>query len=325
MTEDFLTYLGGRKEIEKYKTNSSLGHLRKFLPKDETIEEKSYNRIKSIDEDFLKSLNKRILDKKDSNNSHSALGELRAYAKLLEFDYTIKSNGTKKGCDFTLSDENNKILIEVYTPQLSSKSKTPHKDCTTICPYGRPEPGKKRDSVTANMISRICSACNKGDQASNPDNIPAILYIDFYDVDLVGSSIDHCQPVSSFRDEIYSGGCWLAFYGKKETKIFDGSAVHDKHCVKMEHDGRFARKKIDRFCGSLLSFPPSGSCGNLVFFENPRRLAPDHFKRHLVNSSDMNWEFSCWKYGNEFDLKKYIELQNKKSEMLYDQLYSGNN
>lgn len=62
----------------------------------------------------------------------------------------------------------------------------------------------------------------------------------------------------------------------------------------------------------------------LFFFENPTRLAPDHFKRHLVNSSDMNWEFSCWKYGNEFDLEKYIELQNKKSEMLYDQYYNDN-
>ena len=56
----------------------------------------------------------------------------------------------------------------------------------------------------------------------------------------------------------------------------------------------------------------------LFFFENPRRLAPDHFKNHLLNSSDMNWKFSCWKYGKEFDLEKYIELQNKKSEMLYD-------
>lgn len=319
MNSNFIEYLGGEEKLKQYEKNYKLNYLKKYLSKERMVEEDAYIKIKKIDESFLNSIKKRILNENDQKNSRAALGELRAYANLCDLGCKIKNNGIKKGCDFTLNIRDEDVFVEVYTIQESLDSKIQVDKSTTILhPFGTPK--KKCDNVTSNMISRICAAKSKAKQASS--NIPSILYIDFCDIDFVGSSIDHCQSISSFRDGIYSGGYWLGFYGEKGTKILGDFSVHGKNFKIMNHDGRFHKNNKDNFCGALLSFPQVCQIGSLVFFENPNRLAPNHFKMHLANSENMNWEFSCWKFGDDFDLNNYISLQNDKINMIYNQIDS---
>lgn len=342
---DILNYLGFETQEEfdkKYPPESPMSHLRSFLPKSSLLTA-SFRKVYLHDQVWLQRQKKRILDESDPRNSQATLGELRAYADLLDFNCKVIPHGTRKGTDFSLKDRVGKCVnVEVFTMQARPNSTiewgTTHevwieKDQTGKCskcsmttkisesiPYGIPDPNKVGDSTEANMISKICSIKSGGEQAKT--DTPTLLYIDFQSMDMSYTQLSHCCPFLSWNGVLTAGCNWLAFYGEKDVPIPGKQSVLDDDFVTMQHPGRFSVGNKDNFCGALLSYGQNPHCrrGNrMVFFENPeRQILPDSFKVSISMSSLLNWELSCWQYG-DFDQKAYISAQNSRLKMVFQQ------
>lgn len=133
-------------------------------------------------------------------DSAAALAELRAYGALLEAGYKVTPiavNNQKPTPEFTISDGSNEAIVEVHAKQFDATTekevqqhrktaaeepKSPGVSIRThvVQPFGKPKVGKPGDSTTTNAISRICAIKQKEHQF--PDNIPAILWLDFQDL-----------------------------------------------------------------------------------------------------------------------------------------------
>lgn len=323
----FINYLGGKDFIEQrypIQNRAQIPYLREFLNEkpsstDVMITEKSFQTVYEKNQQWVENLRQRILAK-DLSEMFGALGEMRAYASLLDMGFDVTPNGTKAGPDFTVTRNktiNSSIVnIEVATKTLPQQNICQHhknvqKNQETvffeIAYFGFPNEG---ENDTENAVSKIASTKDDAHQAS--ENIPTILYIDFQSLAMNSSMIKMAQPCFSSLGTFFTGCLWAAFYGEKGLPLIEELRMGDPRGknVEMRHSGKFSKKNTCKFAGALCSF---SSCRNgLCFFENPNRTdIPDWFKVHMVCHHAFSLQNSCLTY-HDFNIKEYIAMRNKQ-------------
>lgn len=318
----FIDFLGGRDFIEKkypIQDRATIHHLRSYLEneysEDAKLTEECFFRVNEKDPDWIKKQKKRILANSLSE-SLAALGEMRAYADLLNMGFDVIPNGTKTGADFTLqhSKTNEKAFVEVATKTLPSNNIRPNPNTVSkeqrtaifeMAYFGFPKDG---ENFVENAVSKIASTKEDFHQASA--SIPSLLFIDFQNLPLNSSMIDNSFPCSSFQGAIYSGALWCGLYGEKGTPLYEdariGTPKADIGCMK--HSGMFAKGNSNNYAGVFCSF--SSAREGLCFFENPEKtIIPKWIKVHMSCNHRFNLQCSCLKYG-DIDLQEYIDLRN---------------
>jgi hypothetical protein len=282
--------------------------------------ERALGRVMSRDQQWLKSMKKRLLQTEPLTEPASVLAELRAYGALLEagldvFPVPATGPGTKP--DFTVRFNHEEMHVEVQAKQhddamaqeietfhrvaceesVAQSVSAPRPSVTIrmidVQPFGRP--GKPDDTTRTNAISKISQI--KDDERQFTEGVPALLWLDFQDVQNLGMALigEDLSPVMSWRGLVNSGVLWYALYGWK------GAPVFERHCllipfkgrsiVPMQHDGRFRRST--KLSAVLISFPNA-----IMLAESFQPTAPisDTFRRHFpglpgahISSSIINW------------------------------------
>jgi hypothetical protein len=284
--------------------------------------ERALRQVIARDEQWLSCLKRRLLQTEPLTEPASALAELRAYGALLEAGlgvYPIPPNTSGAKPDFTVRVNSEEMHVEIHAKQhdefiaeeienfhrithegsIARSASVPGPSVTIrmidIQPFGRPRPGKLDDTIRTNAISKISQI--KDDERQFTEGIPALLWLDFQDVQNLGMalSVEDLSPVISWRGSVNSGVLWYALYGWK------GAPVFERHClfiplpgrrvVSMRHDGRFRRST--KLSAALISFPNA-----LVLAESIQASTPisEDFRRHFsrlplahVSSSIINW------------------------------------
>lgn len=322
----FLEFLGGKDFIEKHYSvehRARIPHMCEFLtpesPSDYAkITEESFQKVYNKDPGWMNKQKKSIL--KSSEESLSALGEMRAYAVLLDMGFDIIPHGTKKGADFSVihNADAQKVHVEVATKVFinsNAKEITSGPEVVLIeNVYWNP---KKGENDVENMTSKIAGIKCDAHQAS--EDIPTILFLDFQSLALNSSMIEYAHPYLSIGGALYTGALWASFYGEKGMPLVDdlrmGIPCRRSEQVDMKHFGRFSADNKCRFAGAICSFTPKGKNG-LCFFENPcRNTVPDWFKVHMICHQNFSLQHSCFAYDG-FDIKEYIARQNRRLESM---------
>lgn len=320
----FLEFLGGYDFInEKYpiRNRAELPHLRSFLNKelsaDAQLTEQSFYCVFQKNPAWMQNQKKRILSD-DPSESIGALGEMRAYADLLDMGFDVIPNGTNKGADFILqhSKSKEKAFVEVATKTLpvANISPDPYLVSATqetavfeIAYFGFPKEG---ENTTENAVSKIAST--KGDSLQASTSVPSILFIDFQNLPLNGSMMISAFPFFSFQGAFDTGALWAAFYGERGVPLYEEVRIGtpDREPIKMRHSGKFAKGNSSKFSGAFCSF--SSFREGLCFFENPENeITPNWIKVHMICNQRFSIQHSCFKYGNTA-LREHIDLRNQQ-------------
>ena len=271
------------------------------------------SRIKNEHPNWLSSKSKIVLHDKDYSNVSSTLGEIRALGELIWiWNSNIKT--PKDGCDFILETKiGYKVRYEVFTPQHRTKrysreisddqSKNVRMKVSERFPFGWPERPTK-DNVQGEAVSQLAQIKEKEHQFNTEDI--SVLWLDFRDPLLwpMDFKSDQLLPISAFREELTSGSCWNAFYGKKELPIFDQLSVLGlpSRSYDMEFDGRFNQN-------SLIDFVIISSQEQQVVFENhmKTKTIPDNFYKSLYRLFGFNLELSWLDWPLRGNLKSRVE------------------
>ncbi len=220
----------------------------------------------------------RVLDIDDYSNSSSALGEIRAFGNLLSTGLPIKRI-SKSGADFSIENDNNRVLIEVFSKQsdisesdkldkfnnrplaerayntktsLNSDAVDWFIDTHSTTPFGQPK--NIKESITENAISKLASIKNKEHQISETET--SLLWLDFQDEtwNLLATP-ERIFPIRTWNRGFYSGEFWYAFYGWKGAPIFEdfrNDISPSRRLFRMRHEGRFrTNTKLDAVVISL--------------------------------------------------------------------------
>lgn len=258
--------------------------------------------VNSRDPTWIGSIKKRILDTSAPANAASALAELRAYGGLLAagLQVTPQEPGGKPAPEFLVdAGDGNSVLIEVHAKQIDGemqdalnrhgedmKAKTQEfraklaregkqrgvfvGEPVEITPFGRPDPDKPGDTISANVISRLCGI--KGSEHQLRDDIANVLWLDMqddYSWNLALGPRD-AHPLSSWRGAMISGTLWYALYGWKGAPIMEEnerSWDSRQTSTPMQHDGRFNRPT--KLSAVIAAFPKA-----LLVLEHPSPLVP---------------------------------------------------
>lgn len=184
----------------------------------------------------------------------ATLSEIRAYGDLLSVwrEEHVRTNRT--GADFVVEYGEERISIEVHTPQgRSDPAKvsrhlggTTEGNVTTsilaFAPFGFPQDSSSTvQSEAAYWMSR--GKEHKGHQF--PENAISILWLDFNDPGIwpIPMSSDQALPVMSGRESLTSGCFWTAFYGEEGDAVLDDLNVFGMSGkpYRMPFPGRFNR------------------------------------------------------------------------------------
>lgn len=316
-------YLNWNKIKNRYDAKHPLSWLFSGVSKE--IAENTDTAFRQIfihDKNWLASQQKRLLDIKPTGPS-STLGELRSYGYLLMTSLNIKPQGAKKGPDFIIEKDNDRIYIETKTnlmcDNFRDKLEENKRGGVTIKvsetdPYGLPNPNKSYDGVTTNAISRICSI--KQDEHQLSKTKPSIYWVDIQDLCYcrsIFSELSYCSPIGSFQEEITSGHIWYGLYGWEGAPVFEGFNEVDNNIKRMEHNGRFL--KSDKVSAFIFSFP-----NGTVFMENHRakNKVPSWFKNRLLYVNRFSIEYSLFNFEHP-PLSDYIEYCKCYLERIYDE------
>jgi hypothetical protein len=280
----------------------------------------------------------RILDIDDYSSSSSALGEIRAFGNLLSTGLPIKRK-SKFGADFSIENNNNRVLIEVFSKQSdiiesdkldkfnnrplverAYNTKTSLNsdavdrfivDIHSTIPFGQPK--NIKESITENAISKLASIKNKEHQISETET--SLLWLDFQDEtwNLLATP-EIIFPIRTWNRGFYSGELWYAFYGWKGAPIFEGfrnDIFSSDLLFRMRHEGRFrTNTKLDAVVISLKR--------NTFILENPYSKKPlkKSVLERLIFLAWFNIKYSYTKYSYtkwlEPNLEQRIELEKQR-------------
>ncbi len=294
--DDFISFLGGKDNLP---SESNLELLLGGLDNDEN--RRAFTFVSDKDPQWIEQARKRNCN--DSANIRSYLGELRAYSDLLKFSlYHVKPNSLSKGkgADFELTDKRTgqKIEVEVYTQGLKPNCIKPSEKEVmgwmmeqTVTPLVNWGTAKSDYSVAQHTIRNIAGSKKDAHQVNT--ETPTYLYIDFQAI--WGFDCAQSLPILSQGEQLTTGVCWLAFYGRKGMPILENFRFGEPvgNLREMTDDGIFFREPSCRFAGALLRSKLNGE-NPLVFLENPSLKTPEHFVCALIQSGLMNMEKSCW-------------------------------
>lgn len=340
---EFLKALGGSDRITEMVAGDSSDPLYEFLkrevpPETSTIE--SYFRIQHENPNWLSAfVAQRITDEKDKRNLCAALGELRAYADLLQFPFVsvVPHSVNQSGADFLIrgKEDNAPIAnVEVFTQNPKPNSTnivdvselheengfTFKSTIREITPYSNMGNAKEGDTIGLDAISKICAI--KQDEHQVNDTVPTLYYVDLQTIIPEFSTLYNYKPITSFSGRISSGAYWHAMYGHCGDYVAEGLCSGDWSVSNMKHCGRFANMKSPSKASAFLFRENTTSRHNedpLICFENPMRLLPERFLKGLKHCHLLNWEMSVMQMI-QGDLCKYVDMQNSKIKRCIDSL-----
>lgn len=230
---------------------------------------------------WLNSLKPRLLEN-DMKNVKATIGEIIAYAELINAEYTVipQPTGKAPSPEFIVKDsENNEFVVEVFSKQMceeatnrigssqknieqasSENCSKVFTDIQVIRPYGYSD-----DSVAEDAISKITAI--KGGEHQSSLNKPFIVWVDIQNSsDFILGNPDFAEAITSWNGRITSGHFWYGLYGKKGLSIFNNYGIYDtlgeREFYQMKHDGRYLKSKT--ISGVFFKFEKA-----VIFFENP--------------------------------------------------------
>lgn len=238
------------------------------------------------------------------SDAAAALAELRALGGMTEAGMLVRplAPNSKRGAtpDFEVDADDGSVTVEVHAKhedgvqtQLRQlvvdgkeapgiERRTEHYGNGTIAfatvelhPGGVPRPGKKFDSVQANVISKLCAV--KQGETQRRHDAPSVLWLDLsYFGPMTHTLLEQTIPIVSGNIGLTSGAIWHAFYGWKGAPILEEG---NPRTIEMGHDGRFRLKGKSKcyYAAVIVSFEKG-----LVLFENPWadiRLPPKFRRR----------------------------------------------
>jgi hypothetical protein len=263
---------------------------------------------------WLKAKASIVLSEQDPANISATLGEIRAFGELI-WVWQNKIIAGKHAHDFELTQEGQRIRIEVFTQQYSTergciehppnRGKRIVSQIREIFPFGWPKrPGK--DNVQGEAVSKLARMKQAEHQFSEDDI--NILWCDLKDPTLWMFDFGKSQfaPLSTFQEQITSGAFWHAYYAKETTPIFDALPVAGyRGCnpYVMEFDGRFWRN-------TKLDFVIADTARSQIVFQNPKQSKeiPDWLFRdlHRLFAFDLQASWLDWPCPGQ--LKTRVEM-----------------
>lgn len=270
--------------------------------------------VKKKNSSWLESKVKKIITDKNMGNVSATLGEIRAYGELVfVWNDAIKANSS--GNDFSFKAQNTEVKVEVHTPQHRSQRRViKHKsldiDCIKssvleIYSFGYPE--KNIDNVQGEATSKLGGIKDKEHQWDAKSI--NILWIDLKDPILWPLELwrDQSLSVSQFNEDITSGAFWCAFYGKRNTYIYDNLSVSGilSTTYAMEYNGRF-------WNDSLIDFVIADTPTDKIVFQNLNRkdiYIPDELFQKIHHLFAFNLELSWLDWPLRNSLTRRIETQ----------------
>lgn len=345
-------YFDGNKIEQFKKINNSEGkHIKHpilYLIEDSTKElnyntEKAFAVLNNKDNNYFKSMKKKIENEKNFSNINGYLGEMRCYGSLLDaftnntLVSPIKTKKDNQTADFEVVNEKNqeKVYIEVNTKQcndneskrfkknrddIQKKIKENQQDnkniskpkvaiyTSCIAPFGA---GKNCIETNINVIQKI--AQTKQGKNQIPKGEKGILWLDFQSEGIQGLlNLNQVQPLWYNKNYgMFSGLIWYALYGKKKLPIFSSTQFHDAYkglgkLYKMEHDGLFLQRKD--ISAAIIS-----SDKYTLYFENPfcKEKIPIWFLEGILNIPRFYYEYSIISFPT-YNVKKEIKNRYKR-------------
>ena len=329
----FLDALGGTERISSLIAGDETDPLFEFLKCDvehETSTIDSYFRIKRDNPNWLSTFSrKRLADEQDRRNLNAALGELRAYADLLELPFIkVEPHASNQGgTDFLVKNNANSAEIakvevftqnpKPYSTDVIEESESHSGDgfvfktkIREVTPFSNKMCFKIGDTTALDAISKICSIKQKEEQID--EKVPTLYYVDLQTIIPAFSTLFNYKPISSFSGAISSGAYWHAIYGRRGDMVAEGLRIGNRRVAAMMHNGRFADNPLPSKACAFLFRENRTSKHNedpLVCFENPSCPLPEFFAKSLSCSPLLNWEMSVMRMI-QCDLENYINLQN---------------
>lgn len=257
----------------------------------------------------------------DYANASSALSEIRALGALLEMGLpvtVVRTRREMKTADFYIEPFN--CYVEVHCKQMygPAANEVVAFHAEPMPPPGpdgfsaryhevRPVGGTDEETNVENLAQKIAQIKPRSEQAV--DGAQNVLWLDFQDEDFWCLGSRYLHPISSCHQRFYSGGLWLAFYGRKGTALLEHHHLHheenaDPALQQMRFDGRFYQEG-DRFDAAILYFPDE-----TAFLQNPNRadLAAT-WMPHLMRSLRFSFEGSWCDWPPQRPLAEQIQEQ----------------
>lgn len=314
--DEFVSFLGGRGVMSMLFDNTKSQVLQEKLVKSETFE--AFQRVLRKAPKWIKRVKEHLQKDTDMNNVRSCLGELRAYGDLLLLPgYDIKPSSVNKGgADFDLINKRTKqvLKVEVYTQGPKPNCEMPSERLISgesfeerlITPLRNWAVDRAGDTTQSRTIKNIAGA--KKDAHQVDPNVPTYLYIDFQTI--WGFDCEQALPILSQGEQLTSGACWMAFYGRKGMPILENTRFGEPmgSLAEMTDDGLFFRSPTDWFAGALLRSERKGE-NPLVLLMNPTQPISGELIVALMQSGLLNIEKSCWDLN---DLQSQVDGLNKK-------------
>lgn len=332
MPFDIIAYFkDGKRNIEEIASLCPVAHdLIVSQDKRESDSANAFEAAYNTDKQWLNSVKKRMSQEKDAANIAACLGEVRAFSTLNDIWGNIIPHYTNKGPDFSIGEdpESPNLDVEVFTigARPNATVQLEHivvaaldVKVSDFAPYGQPDPHKVGESIAANMVSYIAS--RKQGEKQLVGCRPTLLFLDFQNLPLNSSQIEHTQPMIPDEETKTVGGIWAAFYGMHGLPLMQDSYSWDRFEVpRMGHNGKFYVGNTSSAVGALLSFYQGGET-KLVYMENPSRAKdfPFELRRKLIDSPKLLKEMS-WFNSESSDLTGRIQVASKMITEAYQSL-----
>jgi hypothetical protein len=215
---------------------------------------------------------------KDYENVAATLGEIRAAGALLDARLDISPVPTRsaKTADFDLVIGDHEACVEVFTRNMHAEEASALKTFRSapghtgpgdvivrehwVHPFGRQRNG---ETVAQNVAQKLAGKKPRAEQVA--EQKVALLWMDLQDEDCWTLGVSDAVPVRLNHEELWSSGVWHAYYGRRDTPIFEGHAIGRRALREpktLGFDGAFHAS--DKWSAVLLAF--ASGC---VVFENP--------------------------------------------------------
>lgn len=292
----------------------------------------AFNIIINKNSEWLNKIKKRLTNNTDYSQPSSALGELRCYGYLLdaftEYDVNAISTSSSPTPDFSVTNKDEIVEIEVNTPQMNGeerkeleqfnnqqKSAANNKFCIrehVTTPFGR----KNAKCVAENVIHKITSI-KEGETQFSKKNC-SILWVDLQDshMNFINDRCRSSCPIFtgkgySSMEDYFSNELWYATYASKGTPIFESvnlsEGISVKELPKVTYDGRFCKKRKSIVDAIIFSLPH-----NTIIYENPyaKHKIPEWFIETVQNVRWFSYQGSKLNFPDHI-LRKQLRIDRK--------------
>ncbi|MFM0649764.1 hypothetical protein PQR14_36075 [Paraburkholderia bryophila] len=310
--------------------------------------EKALRSIFSHDKAWLSPTLIQRLSSENFSEAASALGEIRAYAALIDaFGKKISGIPTEAAAtpDFAIRNREDLIYVEVATKRMNEgmvqkatveyhvarekaveaaaaareegRTQSVSIHGYNVEPHGVSDPSKTDDHPVSNAISKLCAVKQNAHQFTRGH--PTILWIDLQDAAFWPHNSSHAAPVlTEAPGSVVSGSFWYALYGEKGLPMFfQDSFMRPASPGKMAHSGKFLSPKGASLSAVVLSLPHA-----TIVFENPGAMhpLPRWFRWFLLDLPVFDAEHSMVNWSQDGALTEQIASQKRRIITLHDEM-----